>query len=45
VHPWFEDALGYRMGASFRLCSEYLMEDEILFLPLTLFEVKKEMEK
>jgi len=29
------------MGASLSLCSEYLTEEEILFPPLTLFEVLK----
>jgi len=41
LYPRMEDASGYHMGASLSWCSEYPTEDEILFPPLTLFEVVK----
>jgi hypothetical protein len=45
IHPRMEDASGYHMGASLSWCSEYPNEDEILFPPLTLFEVLKRKRK
>jgi len=45
VHPRFEDVSGYHMGASLSWCSEYPTEEEILFPPLTLFEVLKRKRK
>jgi len=45
VHPRMEDASGYHMGASLSWCSEHPTEDEILFPPLTLFEVLKRKKK
>jgi len=45
IHPRFEDASGFHTGASLSWCSEYPTEEEILFPPLTLFEVLKRKRK
>uniref|UniRef100_A0A6B2L6D6 NAD(P)(+)--arginine ADP-ribosyltransferase n=1 Tax=Arcella intermedia TaxID=1963864 RepID=A0A6B2L6D6_9EUKA len=45
IKPREEDASGYHKGVSVGWCSEFPAEDEVLFPPLTLFEVLKRRRK